>query len=40
MHDQQAYRELARASFAEFQFRLNYDAAARTVKTLMEPLVG
>lgn len=38
MRDRDAYRALARSSFAEFEARLSYDAAARTSRALMEPL--
>ena len=38
MRDRHGYRRLARTSFAEFQARLSYDAAARSVRALLEPL--
>ena len=38
MRDREAYRALARSSFAEFQARLSYDAAATAVRALIEPL--
>lgn len=40
MRDADAYRSLARRSFAEFESRLSYDAAARTVRALIEPLIS
>ena len=39
MRDPDVYRTLALTSFAEFQSRLSYDATARTVRTLIEPLL-
>ena len=38
MRDRDAYRALTRTSFAEFEARLSYDAAARTARALLEPL--
>lgn len=38
MRDRDVYRALARSSFAEFEARLSYDAAARTSRALIEPL--
>jgi len=39
MRDPDVYRRLARTSFAEIQSRLSYDATARAVRALVEPLL-